>query len=50
LYYIDSWLAEDGLRCFQLMKTDDITLFDVWRENWADLARFEIVELQDKPT
>jgi hypothetical protein len=49
LTYIDSWLTGDGERCFQLMETDDRTLFAVWAERWNDLVKFEIVELGDKP-
>lgn len=49
LYYLDSWLSEDGNRCFQLMQTDNRTLFDEWQTAWADLAEFEIVQLRAKP-
>jgi len=49
LVYIDSWLEASGERCFQLMETNDPSLFDRWTENWNDLVRFEIVELGDKP-
>ena len=50
LTYIDSWLEKDGARCFQLMETDDPSLFDVWIENWKDLVNLEVVELGEKPT
>ena len=44
LLYVDSWIDERTLdRCFQLMETDDPSLFDVWIEQWQDLAEFEIV-------
>ena len=49
LIYIDSWLEANGDRCFQLMETNDLSLFDRWTQNWTDLVRFEIVELGDKP-
>jgi len=49
LTYIDSWLTCDGDRCFQLMETDDRSLFKIWTENWNDLVKFEIVELGEKP-
>jgi len=49
LTYLESWLEKDGDRCFQLMETEDRTLFDRWTENWKDLVRFEIVELGEKP-
>lgn len=49
LIYIDSWLEKEGARCFQLMETNDPSLFDRWTEKWSDLTRFEIVELGEKP-
>jgi hypothetical protein len=48
LTYVDSWLEKEGDRCFQLMETDDASLFDRWTESWKDLVRFEIVELSEK--
>ena len=41
--YVDSWVAADFSRCFQLMETDDIALLQEWVLQWSDLARFEIV-------
>lgn len=49
LVFIDSWLSSDGLRCFQLMETDDDSLFVEWEKSWSDLARFEVVELRERP-
>jgi hypothetical protein len=53
LLYIDSWLESSGLRCFQLMETDNsadsAVLFEAWTACWRDLVTFEIVELRDKP-
>jgi hypothetical protein len=49
LIYIDSWLEKDGDRCFQLMETNDPSLFKLWTDNWSDLVSFEIIELGDKP-
>jgi Domain of unknown function (DUF3303) len=44
LVYVDSWIDDRTLdRCFQLMETDDPSLFDEWTARWADLATFEIV-------
>ena len=45
LRYLDSWIdaAPPMDRCFQLMETDDPSLFDVWIANWRDLAEFEVV-------
>ena len=49
LVYIDSWLEKEGDRCFQLMETNDPSLFDLWTNAWKDLVRFEIIELGNKP-
>lgn len=43
LKYIDSWVEPNYDRCFQLMETDDRSLFDDWISNWNDLVDFEIV-------
>ena len=47
--YVNSWLEKNGDRCFQLMQTDDPSLFQVWLANWRDLMSAEIVELGEKP-
>jgi hypothetical protein len=49
LAYVNSWLEKDGHRSFQLMETDDPSLFQVWFEHWKDLVAIEIVELGEKP-
>ena len=49
LAYINSWLEKDGDRCFQLMETDDPSLFQVWLDEWKDLVAMEVVELGEKP-
>ncbi len=43
LVYLDSWISTDLTRCFQLMETDDPSLFDAWIASWRDLMEFEIV-------
>ena len=43
LEYVESWVEHDYFRCFQLMRTDDPSLLDVWMKAWSDLARFEVV-------
>jgi hypothetical protein len=44
LNYVESWVVDDDSldRCFQLMETDDPSLFDAWTAAWSDLASFEI--------
>jgi hypothetical protein len=49
LTYLNSWLEKDGSRCFQLMETDDPSLFSTWWEHWKDLGTIEVVEIGDKP-
>ena len=43
LAYVDSWVAADFSRCFQLMRCDDVTLLQRWVAAWSDLVGFEIV-------
>ena len=43
LEYVDSWVAADYTRCFQLMRCDDVTLLQRWVAAWCDLVGFEIV-------
>ena len=50
LRYLESWLAKDGNRCFQLMETESPKLFDEWIREWQDLVSFEVIELDpEKP-
>ncbi len=44
LEYVDSWIAADFGRCFQLMRCDDPALLQRWVLQWRGLGvRFEIV-------
>ena len=45
LRYVNSWIdAGPSMdRCFQLMETDDPSLFDERITRWSDLAEFEVV-------
>jgi Protein of unknown function (DUF3303) len=49
LEFVDSWVDERLGRCFQLMETDDPSLFDEWTARWSDLAEFEIVAVITSP-
>lgn len=49
LTYLNSWLEQDGDRCFQLMETADPALFNVWTYRWEDLVCFEVIRIGDKP-
>jgi hypothetical protein len=43
LRYVDSWVAADFRRCFQLMECDDLGLLMTWIGRWRDLVDFEVV-------
>lgn len=43
LEYVSSWIDVDLKRCWQLMRTDDFSLFQQWIDHWSDLMEFEIV-------
>ena len=43
LTFVSSWVSADLDRCFQLMETDDVTLFQRWIAGWSDLMEFEVV-------
>jgi len=47
LKFIDSWVEVDFKRCFQLMESDDVQLFQEWTSRWNDLVDFEIVAVQN---
>jgi hypothetical protein len=46
LRYVSSWVDLDYRRCFQVMETDDASLFEAWTRNWDDLGDFEIVPVR----
>jgi hypothetical protein len=43
LEFVNSWVAADLGRCFQLMECTDIALLQQWIAEWSDLIDFEIV-------
>lgn len=47
LEYVESWVAADLGRCFQLMECEDVALLQQWVANWQDLVEFEIVPVLD---
>jgi Protein of unknown function (DUF3303) len=46
LRYVSSWVDLDYSTCFQLMETDDSSLFEPWTGAWADLIEFQIVPVR----
>jgi hypothetical protein len=43
LRYLESWVDASLGRCFQLMESEDPTLFEEWMRHWAGLVEFEVV-------
>jgi hypothetical protein len=43
--YIDSWVAADRSRCFQLMEAPEERMIREWSRSWDDLVVFEIVPI-----
>jgi hypothetical protein len=46
LEYVSSWINVGLTVCYQLMRTEDASLFPLWTENWKDLMDFEIVPVR----
>jgi hypothetical protein len=46
LEYVSSWINVDLTMCWQLMRTEDESLFRLWTDNWKDLMDFEIVPVR----
>ena len=46
LEYVSSWIDKDLKTCWQVMRTEDESLFQRWIDNWKDLADFEIVAVR----
>ena len=44
--YVSSWIDGDLKICWQLMRTDDESLFEHWTDNWKDLMDFEIIPVR----
>jgi Protein of unknown function (DUF3303) len=46
LEYVSSWIDADLKVCWQLMRTEDESLFQTWMDNWKDLMDFKIVPVR----
>ncbi|MCG3124904.1 MAG: hypothetical protein GIKADHBN_03410 [Phycisphaerales bacterium] len=44
--YVDSWMAADGSRCYQLMRAPAAEALTPWMDAWSDLVEFEVVLVQ----
>jgi hypothetical protein len=50
LKFVASYVTADLGRCFQLMETDDITLFQKWIADWQEVVEFEVVPVVEGKT
>lgn len=51
LEYVDSWVEPNFARCFQLMRCDDLRLFQEWTLAWRGAGiTFEIVPVVPSKT
>lgn len=46
LEYVASWVDLEFERCFQLMQTEDVALFETWIQAWQDLVEFEVIPVR----
>lgn len=46
LEYVSSWVDLDLNVCYQLMRTEDRSLFGLWLAHWNDLMDAEIVAVR----
>jgi uncharacterized protein DUF3303 len=46
LEYVSSWIDMNFKVCYQLMQTEDASLFSLWTDAWKDLMDFEIVPVR----
>ncbi len=50
LKFVSSYVAADLSRCFQLMETNDVTLFQRWIADWQSVVEFEVVPVVEGKT
>ena len=43
--YVNSWVAEDLTRCYQIMDAPDRRALGVWLAQWTDLVDFDVVRV-----
>ena len=43
LEYVNSWVSEDLMTCYQVMQSPDRNLLDEWLRRWEDLVDLEVV-------
>ena len=50
LTFVASWVSADLGRCFQLMESNDVTLFQRWIADWQEVVEFEVVPVVEGKT
>jgi hypothetical protein len=50
LKFVASYVSADLSRCFQIMETDDVTLFQRWIADWQALVEFEVMPVVEGKT
>ncbi len=43
LRYINSYVSDDGARCYQVMECDEWAMLETWMSAWRDLVDFEVI-------
>jgi hypothetical protein len=46
LNYVSSWVDLEFTKCFQIMETEDYSLFSKWTGQWDDIVEFEIIPIR----
>ena len=46
LEYVASWVDLEFKTCYQLMRTEEASLFAAWTSAWQDLVEFEVVPVR----
>lgn len=46
LAYVNSWVASDFARCYQIVACDNPELLHLWAAAWSDLINFEFHPVQ----
>lgn len=43
--YVNSWVEENLTTCYQIMRSENIELLNVWIHQWNDLVDFEVIKV-----
>ena len=41
--YVCSWVEKDLQKCYQIMKSENLSKLHEWTEKWIDLVDFEVI-------